>query len=121
MKKEENQLSQEWETRCKQEEIMWRHKSRVRWLKEGDKNTKFFHKLTIARKTHNKILKIHDREGIERESHLDIENTLVNHFQNIAREPNMDITEAIHKILRHIPKVVTTDHNLNLNKPISHE
>jgi hypothetical protein len=66
-------------------------------------------------------MKIRDQEGIERESHQDIENTLVNHFQNIAREPNLDRTEAIHRILRHIPRVVTMDHNLNLNKPISPE
>jgi len=89
-KKEENQLSQEWETRCKQEEILWRQKYRVRWLKEGEKNTNFFHMSTIARRTHNKIMKIHDEEGIERESHQDIENTPVNHFHNIAREPNLD-------------------------------
>jgi hypothetical protein len=57
-KVEENQLHQEWEKICKQEEILWRQKSRVQWLKEGEKNTKFFHKSTIAHMTHNRILKI---------------------------------------------------------------
>ena len=36
-KKEENHLSQKWETRCEKEETLWREKSRVRWLKEREK------------------------------------------------------------------------------------
>ena len=77
-------MSQEWETRCKQEDILWRQKSILWWLKEGEKNTKFFHRSTIARRTHNKIMKICDQEGIERESHQDIESTLVNHFSEYS-------------------------------------
>jgi len=41
--------------RDQQEETLWRQKSRVRWLKEGEKNTKFFHKTTVQRRMTNQI------------------------------------------------------------------
>eukprot|EP00253_Pinus_taeda_P016325 PITA_16325 len=46
-----------------QEEILWRQKSRIRWLKEGEKNTKFFHRSTIQRRMHNNIAFINNRQG----------------------------------------------------------
>jgi hypothetical protein len=112
-------MTQEWEGRCQQEETLWCQNSRIRWLKEGERNTKFFHRKTIARRSHKKILKIRDQDGIERESHKEIENTLVNHFQGIAQEPNQDKTEAIQRIIHHIPKLVTEDQNVSLRKPIA--
>jgi hypothetical protein len=54
-------------------------------------------------------------------SHKDIENILVNHFQGIAQEPNQDRTESIQRITQHIPRLVTEEQNINLNKPISKE
>jgi hypothetical protein len=38
-----------------QEEICWRQKSRIRWLKEGDKCTKFFHQVANANRRFNSI------------------------------------------------------------------
>ncbi|XP_039137390.1 uncharacterized protein LOC120274917 [Dioscorea cayenensis subsp. rotundata] len=39
----------------KQEELYWKQRSRLNWLKEGDENTKFFHATANGRKNRNFI------------------------------------------------------------------
>eukprot|EP00253_Pinus_taeda_P008691 PITA_08691 len=51
------------EERRKQEEILWRQKSRIKWLREGERNTKFFHQAMIKHRQRNRILSIKDRNG----------------------------------------------------------
>jgi hypothetical protein len=75
----------------------------------------------MARRAHNKILKIRDQDGIERDSHKDIETTLVNHFHEIAQKPNQYRIEAIQRIIHHIPFLVTEEQNNHMNKPIMKE
>jgi hypothetical protein len=48
-------ISREVEASILQEEICWRQKSRIRWLKEGDKCTKFFHLVANANRRNNSI------------------------------------------------------------------
>jgi hypothetical protein len=66
---EENELKRQLEKSHKKEEIMWRQKSRVQWLNEGEKNTKFIHQSMIHRLIINCIMKLEDSQG----------NTLLNH------------------------------------------
>ena len=47
----------------KTEEMFWKQKSRVFWLREGDINTNFFYTLTKQRKAMNKITQLLDTNG----------------------------------------------------------
>lgn len=60
---QERHIHNQLEDKRKQEEIYWRKKSRVRWLKEGERNTKFFHWTTVQRGMHNNIPFIQNQEG----------------------------------------------------------
>ena len=48
-------LVEELERSFLQEEISWNQKSRALWLQEGDKNTKFFHRITNSHRRYNSI------------------------------------------------------------------
>ena len=45
------------------EEISWRQKSREIWLKDGDRNTGFFHKMANSRRRGNQISKMRINEA----------------------------------------------------------
>ncbi|KAG5521808.1 hypothetical protein RHGRI_034138 [Rhododendron griersonianum] len=53
------QLKKEWD----KEEVFWKQKSRVTWLKNGDKNTKFFHASVMQRRAGNRISGIEVANG----------------------------------------------------------
>jgi len=87
--------NQEWENLCKQEEMFWRQKSRVQCLKEGEHNTRFFHKSSMVNRDHNRISSIKDEGGNLLNSHDEIEAVLVQHFHGIAHKTCSDRDQSI--------------------------
>ena len=55
-------LKEEFQRTLREEEIMWRQRLRCKWLKEGDKNTKFFHGMASQRKIINRISSLLDED-----------------------------------------------------------
>ncbi|KAJ1395232.1 hypothetical protein SESBI_33603 [Sesbania bispinosa] len=47
----------------KQEERYWGQRSRLKWLRWGDRNTKFFHATTIQRRGRNRLVRLKDAGG----------------------------------------------------------
>lgn len=60
----EKKSKKEWMEVLMQEEVMCLQKSRVDWLRYGDRNTKFFHTMILVRRRHNKIEMLKDCEGV---------------------------------------------------------
>lgn len=70
-------LKEEFQRKVKEEEIKWRRRSRCRWLKEGDKNTRFFHGLTSTRRRGNRISSLLDKE-----KWLDTQEEIIDHTKD---------------------------------------
>lgn len=54
----EEALRRELDEVLEQEDIFWSQKSRVTWLTEGERCTKFFHTSTLIRRRQNNILRL---------------------------------------------------------------
>lgn len=103
------------------EEVYWKQRSQVDWLKVGDKNTKFFHfKASSRKKKKNQIegilnhedVWIEDREEIKREFHV----YFVNMFMTSC-PTNMQIEIA----LAGLKPRVTAEMNEQLDMPFTEE
>ena len=81
---QERILMQKWHLRSQQEELLWKEKSRIQWLKEGERNTKFFHRSTMDYRGENKILKLTNAAGEVTKNHNEISSLLTTHFKKIA-------------------------------------
>ena len=68
------------------EVISWRQKSRETWLKEGDRNTRFFHRTANAHRRRNYVKSI-SINGIKLEKEAEIKDGLVAAFQNLFSAP----------------------------------
>ena len=93
------------------ETLMWSQRSRVLWLKNGDRNSKFFHKKATQRFKKNSILGIEDKRGNWQEQPEVIEDIIVEYFAELFTTRNSVIEEGS---LSFIPRLVTDEINEQL-------
>ncbi|KAK2642210.1 hypothetical protein Ddye_023973 [Dipteronia dyeriana] len=69
--------------RREQKELFWKEKSRNCWLKEGDKNTTFFHLSTVIRRRRNKLEGFKGEDGSWTREIVLMKKEAVGYFQKL--------------------------------------
>ena len=86
-------------TALKVEEMFWRQKSRVLWLREGDRNSKYFHALVKQRRARNRITQLLDDNGNVVEDEEGLVAIATSYFRQIFESSNPeDIADALSEI-----------------------
>lgn len=102
------------------EETFWRQKYHETWLKEGERNTKFFHTSTKVRRNYNKIFSIHNmaRELLTDQDSINSE--VVNFFSS-AFNGEARADQEVQSIMDILPSCVKEQHNKMILRAVSME
>ena len=79
------------------EETSWRQKFEETWLKEGDKNTGFFHRMATTHRRRNYFKSI-SINGRKLETEANIKEGLVEAFQNLLSAPGIQSSLKLHSM-----------------------
>ncbi|KAG0454519.1 hypothetical protein HPP92_023811 [Vanilla planifolia] len=102
--------------RLETEEDFWKQKAGLRWIKEGDANTSFFH-ASVKMKRHSLgIQKLKNPDGSWSVGDEELAGLLTNHFQNLFRDNGYCSSDA-EGILCHSPISVSENQNDDLLRP----
>ena len=86
-------------TALKTEEMFWRQKSRILWLRKGDRNSKYFHALVKQRRARNRITQLLDENGNMVEDEEGLVAIATSYFRQIFESSNPeDIAEALSEV-----------------------
>ncbi|XP_061362932.1 uncharacterized protein LOC133306628 [Gastrolobium bilobum] len=67
------------------EELTWFQRSRIQWLKYGDKNSKFFHSSTVARRRFNRIVALQNDQGRWITDSDELVHMAISYYQDLFR------------------------------------
>lgn len=81
-------------------EIFWKQRVKQFWLKEGDKNNRFFHNMASARRKANKITKLQRDDGSWAENKSDIQGVVKEYFMSLfkANEDELDYGSVLNRV-----------------------
>ncbi|KAL0291509.1 UNVERIFIED_CONTAM: putative mitochondrial protein [Sesamum calycinum] len=118
--KEASDIREELEKLAAHEETFWKQRGKALWLKEGDRNTTFFHKKASHRFRTNLISKLKNSTGAWVYEEKEIQQCIVSYFQNLfsSNNPNED---DIARGTENLRRVVDTSMEEDLLRPYSED
>lgn len=72
------------------QEIYWKQRAKQFWLREGDQNTRFFHKYASTRKNRNSLERIKGEDGEWRETSEGIQQVVEDYFDKLFQSTSLD-------------------------------
>lgn len=103
----------------KEREETWRLRSKAIWLKEGDDNSKFFHKFANGRKAINTIWKLTNEQGIGLDTFSQLATLATSHFKQVYQAPpNATLAEVI-RVAQLFPRFVNQENDMDLNREVT--
>ncbi|XP_026384273.1 uncharacterized protein LOC113279836 [Papaver somniferum] len=100
------------------EELYWKDKSREVWLIEGDKNTPYFHRVTLFRRKRNAISWIKDSSNAILTDRDNIGNSFLDYFKNLYSSQPQQFQD---EILNDLPVKFSAEDNDTLSLPFTAE
>lgn len=98
------------------DELAWKQRSRIQWIRERDRNTKYFHSKASTQRRKNFISGIEDNCGIWVENVQGIEHTFVDYFQDIFKS---SLPVGIEEVVEVLEVRVLEDMNRGLSQPVT--
>lgn len=114
----QRRMERQMESLLKKEEVMWKQRSRASWLKEGDRNTSYFHRTANGRHKRKLIDHLHLEDGSTATDEKDIEREFRRYFVDLFKHrEDIEMEEALDAV----EPVVTPEINEMLSAPFMAE
>ncbi|XP_042484156.1 uncharacterized protein LOC122064513 [Macadamia integrifolia] len=97
---------------------LWAKKAKQRWMKDGDKNSKFFHLSVKMRRDRNQIRTLQNADGEWMNDQQQLSSYIVNYYEEFHR---LSITSPHPELLDCIPCIISDDDALYLEAEPSSE
>ena len=117
---ERKNLKTELDQAYMEEEVYWQQKSRVQWLRSGDRNTTYFHAITKGKRYRNNISSLQDMAGVTHRGQRGLGRVAQEYFCNLftSSPPALGLYDAV---FEGFPTRVTDDINTDLTKEVTEE
>jgi hypothetical protein len=92
------------------EEMLWMQRSRITWLKEGDRNTRFFDQKAVWRARRNTIKKLKGDDDVWYDAPSDMERMASSYFQELfTRDPSLNANDLVNMTQERVSAAMNED------------
>ncbi|KAL8156414.1 hypothetical protein AgCh_001488 [Apium graveolens] len=97
-----NEVRWQYMNLLEKQEVYWKQRAKNFWLREGDNNTRFFHKYASGRRKSNRMKRIKDVNGVWRETKQEIQEVVEGYFSQLftasGEDGNIADGEAVKRV-----------------------